>query len=296
MDARRARHCCRTQITQSQQGIRVSKQICLLLTREQFDVTWHDPLAVRAIVESQLRAFPELFPVEMKAGYRFVGFLPKSARLPDIQLRQIRLRNGETYTLRPSFVLPYMTGFTNDVEFGLLLLLSVGAGTGLLYLLRWFWWRINAWSEIAAMASSFLLAASVFVLQRRGMNLPSHVTLVATVAVTTAVWMTVTFLTRPTEDQRLREFYRLARPAGPGWRRIRGLVPDAEPPDALGAAFGGWLAGIALVYGALFGTGHLLLGHRTAGVIALVIGAAGAVTLVRVLPRLRAEGPRRAGV
>ena len=176
------------------------------------------------------------------------------------------------------------------------LLLSVGAGTGLLYLLRWFWWRINAWSEIAAMASSFLLAATVFVLQRRGMNLPSHVTLVATVAVTTAVWMTVTFLTRPTDDRRLREFYRLARPAGPGWTRIRRSVPDAGPPDALGAAFGGWLAGIALVYGALFGTGHLLLGHRTAGVMSLVIAAAGAVALVRVLPRLRGEGPRRAGV
>jgi SSS family solute:Na+ symporter len=72
------------------------------------------------------------------------------------------------------------------------LLLSVGAGTGLLYLLRWYWWRINAWSEIAAMASSFLLAAGLFVAARRGAAIPSHVGLLATIAVTTTVWVATT--------------------------------------------------------------------------------------------------------
>ena len=72
------------------------------------------------------------------------------------------------------------------------LLLSVGAGTGLLYLLRWFWWRINAWSEIAAMASSFVLAVAFFVAGRRGFALPAHVSLLWTVAVTTVVWIATT--------------------------------------------------------------------------------------------------------
>ena len=116
MDARRARHCCRTQIVQRQQGNRGSKQICLILTREQFEAVWHEPAAVRAIVDAQRREFPELFPVRMD-GYRFTGHLRESVRLPGIRLRQIRLRDGEAHTLRPSFVLPYMTGFTNDVEF-----------------------------------------------------------------------------------------------------------------------------------------------------------------------------------
>jgi hypothetical protein len=123
MDARRTRQCCRTRITPQQQGNRGTKQICLALTRADFDAVWHDPVAVRAIVDAQLQRFPELFPAEIGNGYRFVGCLPESTRLAGIQLRQVRLRNGETFTLRPSFVLPYMTGYTNDVEYGLRLLL-----------------------------------------------------------------------------------------------------------------------------------------------------------------------------
>jgi solute:Na+ symporter, SSS family len=166
------------------------------------------------------------------------------------------------------------------------LLLSVGAGTGLLYLLRWFWWRINAWSEIAAMASSFVLAAALFVAQRRGAAIPSHVSLLLMVATTTAIWMATTYLTRPTDDETLRGFYRRVRPAGPGWRTVRAQCPDAAPPDDLGVAFGGWIAGVALVYGALFGAGHLLLGHRALGTGILLMALAGAVALVRVLPRM----------
>ena len=169
------------------------------------------------------------------------------------------------------------------------LLLSVGAGTGLLYLLRWFWWRINAWSEIAAMISSFVLASALFVAQRRGLTLPGHVTLIATVAFTTAVWMLTAFVTRPTDEETLRRFYRLARPAGPGWARVRRSVSEATSPDNLSAAFAGWAAGMALVYGALFGAGHLLFGHRLAGITALTAAAVGAAVLMRVLPRLWAE-------
>jgi hypothetical protein len=166
------------------------------------------------------------------------------------------------------------------------LLLSVGAGTGLIYLLRWFWWRINAWSEIAAMVSSFLLAAALFIAQRRGAAIPSHVSLLLMVATTTLIWLATTYTTRPTDVETLRRFYRIARPAGPGWRKIRAECPDTRRPDDLRDAFAGWLAGIALVYGALFGTGHLLLGHRAAGIVAVTAAVAGVLVLARVLPRI----------
>jgi Na+/proline symporter len=172
------------------------------------------------------------------------------------------------------------------------LLLSVGAGTGLLYLLRWFWWRINAWTEIAAMASSFLLAAGFFIAQRRGAAIPSHLSLLAMVATTTAIWIATAYLTPPTDGGTLRRFYRLARPAGPGWRKVRAECPGVDSPDDISLALVGWIAGMILVYGALFGTGLLLLGSRTAGAIWLAAAAAGGVMLIRTLPRLwSAERP-----
>ncbi len=166
------------------------------------------------------------------------------------------------------------------------LLLSVGAGTGLLYLLRWFWWRINAWSEIAAMASSFLMAAGLFAAQRSGVVIASHVSLVIMVLATTVIWIATAYLTAPTDNAKLREFYRLAKPAGPGWRPIRAQCPEVTSPDNLSLAFVGWIAGHALIYGALFGSGHLLLGNTTAGLIATAIAVAGGVVLAVLLPRL----------
>ncbi|MDH4063671.1 MAG: Na+:solute symporter, partial [Acidobacteriota bacterium] len=141
------------------------------------------------------------------------------------------------------------------------LLLSIGAGTGLLYLLRWFWWRINAWSEIAAMASSFVLALALFLLERRGIAFPQHLSLVATVAVTTVVWLAATWLTPATDRATLRRFYTTARPAGPGWAAIRRESGGLPSSDDLWDAFTGCAASCAFVYSALFGAGHWLMGH-----------------------------------
>jgi Na+/proline symporter len=166
------------------------------------------------------------------------------------------------------------------------LLLSIGAGTGLLYLLRWFWWRVNAWSEIAAMASSFVLAFGLFVAEKQGLAWPSHITLMVTVAITTAVWMGVAFLTAPTDPERLRSFYRLARPAGPGWAKVRQECGALPPLDALNDAFLGWAAGCVCVYSALFGTGHVLLGHPVSAGISAVTFVISTGILWRLLPRL----------
>jgi len=148
------------------------------------------------------------------------------------------------------------------------LLLSIGAGTGLLYLLRWFWWRINAFSEIAAMASSFVLAVMMFALKARGWDVPSHVTLLGTVALTTVVWVTVTLMTPPTDHDTLVRFYRRVHPAGWGWTPIRATAGDVMVSDDLGLALLGSVSACACVYGALFGTGHALLGHTASAMTA----------------------------
>lgn len=165
------------------------------------------------------------------------------------------------------------------------LLLSIGAGTGLLYLLRWFWWRINAFSEIAAMASSFVLAIGLQVLKSRGWELPTHVTLLATVGLTTIVWMTVTLLTPATDDATLVRFYERVRPAGPGWRRVRALAGGMASTDDLSIAFGGSFGGCACVYGVLFGTGHLLLGRTGSAMISLGVAVLGALVTMRAVRR-----------
>ena len=165
------------------------------------------------------------------------------------------------------------------------LLLAIGAGTGLLYLLRWFWWRINAWSEIAAMASSFLLALAAFLGGRAGMAVPSHVLLVSTVAATTVVWLAVTWLTPPTDPAVLRGFYRAVRPAGPGWAGVRRECGGLESADDLPAAALGWVAGCVSVYSALFATGHFLLGHTGLAVLLAVMFVVSAAVLTRALRR-----------
>ncbi len=97
------------------------------------------------------------------------------------------------------------------------LILSIGAGTGLLYLMRWYWWRITAWSEISAMLSSFLVAVGFFIARKMGYEIPETLSLLTSVAVTTAVWVTVTVCGPTTDPGTLERFYQLTRPAGPGW-------------------------------------------------------------------------------
>jgi Na+/proline symporter len=165
------------------------------------------------------------------------------------------------------------------------LLMSIGAGTGLLYLLRWFWWRVNAWSEIAAMISSFAVAVGFAVASKMGAEIPSHVGLLITVAVTTVVWISVTYLAPPTDRATLVAFYRLVRPAGPGWTSVRAEAGVGPSPDSLPHAMVSWVAGCALVYAALFGTGSALYGHTAQAFVWLAVFAVSVLTLAQMLRR-----------
>lgn len=158
-------------------------------------------------------------------------------------------------------------------------IIEAGAGLGLVLILRWFWWRINAWSEIAAT----LAAAASYAVVKYGTDVPFPQSLFPIVGVTTAVWLVVTWLTPPTDEARLVDFYRRVHPGGPGWARIARLVPEVRGDGGFGSLFAGWAAGVALVYAVLFATGALLLGRTGQGLACLAVAAVAAVVVGRVL-------------
>lgn len=176
-----------------------------------------------------------------------------------------------------------LTFFIETASAGFTLLLSIGAGTGLLYLLRWYWWRVNASSEIVAMVGSFVVAVGFEIARRTGMGVDSHISLLTTVAVTTVLWMTAAFVGPRTEESVLQRFYLLVRPAGPGWAQIRSTVGVTASPDSLPMALLGWISGVLLVYSALFGVGSLLMGSTSLAVFWAIVFTASAYGAYRVL-------------
>ncbi len=168
------------------------------------------------------------------------------------------------------------------------ILLQIGAGTGLIFLLRWFWWRINAWSEIAAMLVSFAVAVWFQFAHPALGFAPVHpsAALIIGVAITTVGWVLATYATPPTDRATLERFYRQTRPPGRGWQRILGL-DAAEPGESLAPAFGCWFLGCTAVYAALFGAGSALYGRPLAAVLFLGVTTIAAIALFRLLPRVR---------
>ena len=178
------------------------------------------------------------------------------------------------------------------------ILLQIGAGTGLVFLLRWFWWRINTWSEISAMVISFVVAVyfAFFHAQLGFERWDPSAELVVGVAVTTVGWLVVTFLTPPVNTETLRDFHAKIRPLGHGWDAV---VPrtDGARPDGSGdleSGSGGefatgllsWFLGCVMVYAALFGTGFLLYGNVVGGIIGLIVAVGAGWAVLKLLPRV----------
>ncbi len=173
------------------------------------------------------------------------------------------------------------------------LLLSIGAGTGLIYLLRWFWWRINAACEIAAMISSFLLSFGFFALKKMGYGVADPWPLLVTIAVTTVVWITTALLTRPTDEATLENFYRKIRPEGRGWlpvrEKLRAKGEDVSTEHTLTSSLMAWTLGVTAVWTGLFTVGNFLYGRTTPAVILGVIFVACSIGLTALLRRLWPE-------
>ena len=172
-----------------------------------------------------------------------------------------------------------VTYFLSSVEQAWKFLLAIGAGTGLVLILRWYWWRINAWSEISAMISSFIISLiAMQVVPGRlapagSPNVDAWVMMI-TVVVSTVIWLTVTFVTSPEPSDVLDSFYHRVRPGGPGWATVSqrlGYGRESTPGGAL--AWTNWIAGIIAVYATLFGIGKLIFGEWMTGGIMLLVAA-----------------------
>ncbi len=155
------------------------------------------------------------------------------------------------------------------------LIITASAGLGTVLILRWYWWRINAWSElVATLVPIVMVLLTVFGVPIPGIQEPFPSNLFVVVGVTTALWLIVTFLTKPTDPSTLKAFYTLVRPAGPGWRRIAALYPDIEPDATITSMARQWGAGVVLVYSCLFSAGYLILGNPWAGILMLLVATA----------------------
>ena len=175
------------------------------------------------------------------------------------------------------------------------IILQIGAGTGLLYLLRWFWWRVNAWCEIVAMVSSFVVSLVLLSLNKHGANISTQVALLVTVAVTTVCWVATAFIGPATDDRVLLAFYRKTRPFGPGWRRVRLLagIPEAETRathENIPLALLGWVAGCTVIWSGLFTVGNFLYGRNGTALILLGVLVVSSAALMAGINRLWSDG------
>ncbi|WP_373073794.1 sodium:solute symporter family protein [Zeaxanthinibacter enoshimensis] len=190
------------------------------------------------------------------------------------------------------------------------IILMFGAGTGLIFILRWFWWRINAWSEISAMFSSGIISilfsmtslgpylfggVDTFGVEAEGI-FPGWARFPAVVLITTIVWLSVTFLTRPESKATLYEFYKQTQPGGPGWKKI---IESSRAEDVqivnrneewtVPSGILAMILGCILVYGCMFATGNWIYGNYTLASILTVLVVIAAVLLKLVWNRLRGD-------
>jgi solute:Na+ symporter, SSS family len=246
-----------------------------------------------------VQAFVDLLPTPWR-GFMLAGFAAAymstvathlnwgaSYLVNDFYKRFVRRDASEAHYVavsRAATVLLFLgsiavTSQLSSVEKAWELLLALGAGTGLVLILRWYWWRINAWSEISAMVASFVvsLLGFAFIKPHFADNDPNATAtiMLVTVACSTVVWLSVTLLTRPEPDAVLDAFYRRVRPGGSGWAKVSARLGFGREPIPGGAlAWTNWIAGIVAVYATLFGIGKVIFGFTGAGLAMLAVAAA----------------------
>ena len=190
-------------------------------------------------------------------------------------------------TLLLTVVSAVVTFYMGSIGGAWKILIVTGAGTGAVLLLRWYWWRINAWSEVSAMISAFVVS----VLLQLGFGLDTDQPkqfawiMIITVGITTVVWLATTFLTKPESQATLTAFYRRTRPSRTGWAPIAALAPEVKVTSSGLSNLLDWIAGCVLIYGVLFGVGKLLLHETGTGLVLLALGLAGGFVIYRDLSR-----------
>ncbi|MFA5057252.1 MAG: hypothetical protein WC485_04000, partial [Opitutaceae bacterium] len=208
------------------------------------------------------------------------------------------VRVGRVCTVGLYLVAALLSTVLHTAQDAFEVLISIGAGTGLLYLLRWFWWRINAWCEVVAMVSSFAVTVAFLLLKRAGHAQPFAHTVLYSVAFTTLSWLVTAFVGAPTSRERLIAFYRQVHPAGPGWTKVRreAGVSEAEAAlhgDHLGRATLGWISGCLTIWSSLFAIGNFLYGRLYYALVLTGVFLVSGLVLLSVVNRLWDQPGRR---
>jgi Na+/proline symporter len=270
-------------------------------------VNEHVPHALRGIILAGfLAAFMSTIATQLNWGTSYL--------VADFYRRFVRRRATEHHYVLVSqivtLLLVVVTGYVAvqlaSIRSGWQIVLELGAGTGSVYLLRWYWWRINAWSEISAMTAAIAATVmlhwhwlSLSLLHRSEFFTGSSTvvfakTALTTTLVTTCVWVLVTVWTGPEPDRVLLPFYRKVRPQVTGWRPIASRLPEVRETHDLGRNLWCWLLGCVMTYSALFGVGKLLLRHWALGTFLALLAVLSAWQMSRELRRWQESIPESA--
>lgn len=250
----------------------------------------HVPHALRGLVFAGfLAAFMSTVATQLNwgASYLVADFYRRFIKRDGTEQHYVVISRVATVLL--VIISAYVAAQLGSIVSGWEKVLMIGAGTGGVYLLRWYWWRVNAWSEIAAMATAIVVTLAIKWLKLFSGSeivLFAKQTLVVT-GVTSLVWITVTFLTKPEREDVLVKFYRQVRPHVAGWKPVAQLVQDVPQTRDLGRNLLSWALGCGMVYLALFGSGKMLLGRLGLGFVLLVFAAICAALLSRLMPRAK---------
>jgi solute:Na+ symporter, SSS family len=187
------------------------------------------------------------------------------------------VRTGKVFTIVLVLVSGYVAGQLTSIRQGWQIVLNLGMGTGAVYILRWYWWRINAWSEIVAMSAAAVITLALSLMRFTGNDsIVFAKTALITASGTTAAWILATFLTHPEPEAKLIEFYRRVHPTVYGWRPIADKVPELPPVRDLAANGFNWALGCIFVYASLFGIGKMILGELKVSLPLLLAAAVSA--------------------
>jgi SSS family solute:Na+ symporter len=213
------------------------------------------------------------------ASYLVNDFYKRFLR-PDATDRHY-VRISQVATVLLTLISAVVTFYMDSVAGAWKLLIVTGAGTGSVLLLRWYWWRINAWSEVSAMIAAFIVSVTLQTAFHLDTDKPVDFawTMIITVGITTVAWLATTFLTRPEPNGTLVAFYERTRPSAAGWGPIARLKPEIKPSQDGLSNFMDWIAGCVLIYGILFGTGKLLLHEINSGIALVIAGLIGGAVI-----------------